>query len=283
MQFRCPYCKADIGPVALAKCPKCGHVMSVKNKVDAKERKAKRKIIESIRSDAFRKKQEIAGRAPVIPHGPKFYIVIVVLFSALLFVAINYSKNPQLEDGWRTGTIADINLLAEALGRFHFHTGVYPTTEQGLEALTWIETGKIPGYNGPYLMNKLVPQDKWKHPYRYTGPGDDPSDPLPTLVSAGPDGKFDTDDDIYPVPDCFYRAGKDTSWTNEWVPYDKRGITILSKEQKAAVLAAEARKKKRAAEEAAAAKAAAEKGEAEKPAPAADGANGESVKTEEAK
>ena len=266
MQFRCPYCKAEIGPVALAKCPKCGHVMAVKKKSDADNRRSRRKKIEAIRSDAARKKLEIAGRAPVMPHGPKFYIALVVLFSALLLVAINFSTRPQLQDGWRTGTIADINLLAEALGRFRFHTGVYPTTEQGLEALTWIETGRIPGYNGPYLMNKIVPKDKWKTPYRYTGPGDDPSDPLPTLVSAGPDGKFDTADDIYPLPDCFYRAGQDTSWTNEWVPYDKRGITILSKEQKAAVEAAEARRKARAAEEAAAkAEAAAEKGQDVKP------------------
>ena len=39
----------------------------------------------------------------MIPRGPNFYIVIVVLFSALLFVAINYSTSPQLKDGWRTG------------------------------------------------------------------------------------------------------------------------------------------------------------------------------------
>ena len=67
MQFRCPYCKADIGPVALAKCPKCGHVMAVaKKKVDAKDRKAKRKIIESIRSDAERKKLAVAGKGLIL-------------------------------------------------------------------------------------------------------------------------------------------------------------------------------------------------------------------------
>ena len=290
MQFRCPYCKADIGPVALAKCPKCGHVMAVKKgKPDAKDRKAKRRTIESIRLDAERKKLEIAGHAPIVPHGPRFYLVILFLFSALLFVALKFSTHHQFSDGKMTRTASTINTLAEALGRFHFHTGVYPTTEQGLTALTWIETGKIPGYNGPYLMEKVLPKDAWKTPYKYTGPGDDPSDPLPTLVSAGPDGKFDTDDDIYPAPESFYRAGQDTSWTNEWVPYAQRGIKIVSKEQKAIIEAAEARRKKRAAEEAAAAKAAAEKAEkseSEKPAAAADGAKDqkeESVKPEEAK
>jgi len=273
MQFRCPYCKADIGPVALAKCPKCGHVMAVKRKADAKDRKNKRKVIESIRSDAARKKLEITGRAPVIPHGPRFYLVIILFFSALLFVALNYSTVPQYRDGKLTRTTVTINTFAEALGRFHFHTGVYPTTEQGLTALTWIETGKIPGYNGPYLMEKFLPMDAWKTPYRYEGPGDDPSDPPPTLVSAGPDRKFDTEDDIYPDPDCFYRAGQDTSWTNEWVPYAKRGIRIVTKEQKALMEAAEARKKQREAEEAAARAAAAE----------AAGETGKDVKSEEAK
>lgn len=264
MQFRCPYCKADIGPVALVKCPKCGHVMAVRGKSDLKDRKTRRKKIEAIRSDAARRMQEIGGSAPELPHGPKFYLLLIIVFSGLLFVALNYSTRPQLKDGYMTKSVSNINLLAEAIGRFHFHTGVYPTTEQGLDALTWIETGRIPGYNGPYIMNKTVPKDGWKHPFRYTGAGDDPSDPLPTLVSAGPDGRFDTDDDIYPDPECFYRAGQDTSWTNEWVPYDKRGITILTKEQKAIVEANDARRRKRAAEEAAAKAAAAQ----------ADGANG---------
>ena len=263
MHFRCPYCKADIGPVALAKCPKCGHVMAVKGKSDLEDRKARRKKIESIRSETARMKQQISGGAPVLPRGPKFYLVLILLFSGLLFVALNYSTSPQLKDGYLTKTVSNVNLLAEAIGRFHFHTGKYPTTEQGLEALTWTETGKIPGYNGPYLMNKIVPKDAWKTPFRYEGPGDDPSDPLPTLVSAGPDGKFDTDDDIYPDPDRFYRAGQDTSWTNEWVPYDKRAIRILTKEQKAIVEANDARRKKRAAEEAAAAAKAAAEGAAE--------------------
>ena len=274
MQFRCPYCKADIGPVAKAKCPKCGHVMVVKSKSDSKDRKARRRKIEAIRADAERKKLEIAGYAPSIPRGPKFYLIAIFAFSALLFVALKYSTHRDIGNGNVSNTSFHINILAEALGRFKFHTGVYPTTEQGLNALTWIETGRIPGYDGPYLMQKVIPGDAWETPYKYTGVGDDPGDPLPTLVSAGPDRKFGTEDDIYPDPECFYRAGRDTSWTNEWVPYIKRGPRILSKEQKAVVEATEARLRKRAEEKAAADAAAAA---AERP---AEGGAGEETKIE---
>ena len=227
--------------------------MAVAGKRSAKERSERRRKIEAIRFDAERRKRELAGGAPSVPRGPRFYLVLIVLFSGMLFVALNFSTRPTLKNGQVTGTASNINLLAEALGRFRFHTGVYPTTEQGLEALTWTETGRIPGYNGPYLMNRIVPRDAWKHPYRYVGPGDDLSNPLPTLASAGPDGRFGTADDMHPDPDSFYRAGRDVSWTNEWVPYSQRGIKILSKEQKAAVLAAEARRRARAEAEAGAA------------------------------
>lgn len=264
MKFRCPYCKQELEDLSSAKCPKCGHVMSVKRRSSAEERRERRRKIERIRSDAARAKREIGGGAPALRKGPAFYLTLVAGMAAILFVAINFSTVPEFADGRITDTVRNVELLAEAAGRFRFHTGSFPTTEQGLEALTWIETGKIPGYDGPYLMNRRVPEDRWKRPfvYEWPVPGDenDP-DAVPTLLSLGPDGIRGTEDDIVASAASFLKAGVDTSWTNEWVSYSKRGITILSKERKQAVLEAERLAKEREAKAKSAERAGLEAGE----------------------
>ena len=52
------------------------------------------------------------------------------------------------------------------------HNDVYPTTEQGLEALRTLPTvGEPPrNWRGPYLR-KVVPLDPWGRPYHYISPG----------------------------------------------------------------------------------------------------------------
>ena len=250
MKFRCPYCKQELESLASAKCPKCGRVMAVKRQSDASDRRERRKKIERIRSDAARMKREIGAGAPMVRKGPLFYLVMVAGFSAILFVAVNFSTVPQFADGKIADTVKNVELLAEAAGRFRFHTGSFPTTEQGLEALTWTQTGKVPGYDGPYLMNRNVPSDRWKRPfvYEFPSPGEAAvSNAVPTLLSMGPDGVRGTADDIVASAESFWKATKDVSWTNEWVSYSKRGITILSKAQKEAVLKAERLAKEREA------------------------------------
>lgn len=89
-----------------------------------------------------------------------------------------------------TAAQTDINGgIKTTLGRYEIDNGVFPKSLQDLihqpnDARNW---------HGPYL-DKL-PVDPWRHLYIYYYPGKhNPNDY--DLLSAGPDGKEGTDDDI---------------------------------------------------------------------------------------
>jgi general secretion pathway protein G len=65
---------------------------------------------------------------------------------------------------------SQIDALGKALDQYRLDTGRYPTTEQGLSALT-TRPADEPKWNGPYLR-KGVPLDPWDRPYLYKQPGD---------------------------------------------------------------------------------------------------------------
>lgn len=65
---------------------------------------------------------------------------------------------------------AQINALEKALDQYRLDTGRYPTTEQGLAALSAKPSGEN-RWDGPYLK-KAVPVDPWGKPYQYKSPGE---------------------------------------------------------------------------------------------------------------
>jgi general secretion pathway protein G len=65
---------------------------------------------------------------------------------------------------------AQIVGLANALDQYRIDTGHYPSTEQGLAALT-TKPADEPRWDGPYLK-KAVPNDPWGKPYQYKMPGE---------------------------------------------------------------------------------------------------------------
>ena len=70
---------------------------------------------------------------------------------------------------------AQIDALDKALAQYRIDVGRFPTTEQGLAALTAAPSGESPsgksGWSGPYL-SKSVPSDPWGRPYLYRCPGE---------------------------------------------------------------------------------------------------------------
>lgn len=74
--------------------------------------------------------------------------------------------------------------LGKALDIYRLETGHYPTTEQGLTALT-IAPSDEPKWTGPYL-HKSVPQDPWGREYVYRSPGENGEF---DLLSMGKDGQ----------------------------------------------------------------------------------------------
>ena len=108
-------------------------------------------------------------------------VTIIALFAALvgprLFSNVGKAK--------RTAAMSQINTFMTALGSYKLDTGVFPTTEQGLQALR-VKPENQPQWAGPYLT-KDIPMDPWGRPYLYKFPGEHGDEP--DIVSLGADGE----------------------------------------------------------------------------------------------
>jgi len=107
-------------------------------------------------------------------------VTIIALFAALVLPKMMH----QAERARNTAAHAQINAYLTALGSYKLDTGVFPTTEQGLQALRQKPEG-VENWQGPYLQ-KEIENDPWHHPYVYHYPGDHGDEP--DIVSLGADG-----------------------------------------------------------------------------------------------
>jgi len=76
-----------------------------------------------------------------------------------------------------------ISMFETALDAYRLDVGAYPSTDQGLSALT--NDPGSPGWDGPYL-SKGLPTDPWNNPYVYAQPGELGEY---DVISLGADGK----------------------------------------------------------------------------------------------
>jgi general secretion pathway protein G len=92
----------------------------------------------------------------------------------------------------KTGKL-QIESLGSALDLLYMDTGRYPSSAEGLDALSQ-RPADIENWNGPYLKGTRVPLDPWGHPYRYRVL----TDRLPPyeITSFGPDGREGSADNI---------------------------------------------------------------------------------------
>ncbi len=187
----------------------------------------KRKIKAIYREMEF-KKQELGLQAPQIKRGPVFYLVVLMglaLIGGLVVQATGKGGGKNMQDGKVVLAKKSVAALAEALGRYKFHCGVYPSAEEGLEALV-LKHSRHAGWMGPYISSPnftptLLP-DPWKRPYVY-----EPTNEPPVVLSLGPDGVRGTADDVVPAAALFSKPFKDSSWTNDWAHYRLRGIRVV--------------------------------------------------------
>ena len=84
---------------------------------------------------------------------------------------------------------SQVEMLGAALDAYRLDTGRYPTTQQGLAALsTEPSTDPRPSnWRGPYLRKDL-PLDPWQHPYVYRSPAETSRNGY-DLLSYGEDGR----------------------------------------------------------------------------------------------
>ncbi|MGI6496057.1 MAG: type II secretion system protein GspG [Kiritimatiellia bacterium] len=247
MPYRCPYCQADLAerpPKGL--CPACGRTMLLPPDPAKQEaRLARRRAFERIHREADRLRMDI-GATPDARgvHSPRILLLVLAGMAVLggSLVAASRRAAARIRPEPHLRAVHELDALATALGRFHFHVGRYPRTDEGgLLALVrddlWLGgeknpldsegTPRIAGWIGPYV-NRIRP-DPWGTPYAYELPapesvppapeasGDRPEDAprmRPTLFSCGPDKRAGTEDDLFPDPAAFDVG---TDWTNGWV------------------------------------------------------------------
>lgn len=82
-------------------------------------------------------------------------------------------------------TRAQLDAFDKALAAFRLDTGHYPSTEQGLRALSERPSDE-PKWSGPYL-SKALPNDPWGRAYQYRAPGELGRDY--DILSLGKDGQ----------------------------------------------------------------------------------------------
>jgi general secretion pathway protein G len=118
-------------------------------------------------------------------------VVIAIIATLAAVVAPAIFRN--VGDAKGASAKSQVDLLALALNSYRLDNDVFPTSEQGLEALrTLPATGEPPrNWRGPYL-SKLVPNDPWGRPYVYVAPGK--TNPTSfDLYTLGRDGKVGGD------------------------------------------------------------------------------------------
>ncbi len=87
----------------------------------------------------------------------------------------------------------DIANLGTAISAFEVDNGRYPSSAEGLGALS-VAPGGLTNWHGAYIERPIL-NDPWGNPYVYACPGTHNTDGY-DLHSFGPDGQDGTEDDI---------------------------------------------------------------------------------------
>lgn len=112
--------------------------------------------------------------------------MLVVVTIIALFAALVAPRMLRKSDTARvTLAHAQINSFMTALGSYKLDTGLFPTTEEGLQALR-TQPANLAQWQGPYLPQE-IPVDPWGHPYVYKFPGEHGDEP--DIICYGADGQ----------------------------------------------------------------------------------------------
>ena len=180
--------------------------------------------IKALQGDLEAKRRELGLSAPSMRKGPVFYLGLMAVLAVLGLSVIKATDSGKTAARVRSAKLLQaeksVAAFAEALGRYKFHCGVYPTAEEGLAALA-LKESRHAGWVGPYVK-RLAP-DPWKRAYVY----EPATNGAPTVLSLGPDGGRGTADDIRPDAALFEKPFRDTTWTNDWAPHYLRGYILV--------------------------------------------------------
>ncbi|CUA86512.1 type II secretion system major pseudopilin GspG [Pseudidiomarina woesei] len=121
-------------------------------------------------------------------------VMVVIAILGLLASLILPNVLGSADQANRQKARTDIIALENALAQYRLDNGVFPTTEQGLEALVQepnVQPSPRNYRRGGYIQR--LPADPWGSEYLLLSPGENGDI---DIFSAGPDGQPGTDDDI---------------------------------------------------------------------------------------
>lgn len=101
-------------------------------------------------------------------------LLVVILILGLLAGIVGPRLFGHTDEAKQTKARVQIENFSSAIKMYKIDNGIFPSTEQGLEALVvQPQSGDIPKKwkKGGYLAKKQVPQDPWGHDYVYLSPG----------------------------------------------------------------------------------------------------------------
>jgi general secretion pathway protein G len=99
-------------------------------------------------------------------------IMVVIIILGLLVAIVAPKILGRTDDARVTAAKLQIRQLEEALHLYKLDNGVYPSTEQGLDALVnKPSVGEAPMHWREGGYTQKIPQDPWTHSYLYISPG----------------------------------------------------------------------------------------------------------------
>jgi len=113
-------------------------------------------------------------------------VVIAILGLLVAFVAPQALKT--LGSAKTSIAKQEITEFGSYLERFALDVGRYPTTEEGVAALT-DKPADVDNWSGPYIKGSSSQKDPWNHPWIYRSPSSRPGQRDYDFCSAGPQGK----------------------------------------------------------------------------------------------
>ncbi|NLS14471.1 type II secretion system major pseudopilin GspG [Vibrio sp. SM6] len=112
-------------------------------------------------------------------------VVVVILGILASFVVPNLLGNKEKADQQKA--ITDIVALENALDMYKLDNSIYPTTDQGLEALVTPPSPEPRNYRDNGYIKRL-PNDPWGNEYQFLSPGDNGTIDIFTLGADGQEG-----------------------------------------------------------------------------------------------
>lgn len=126
-------------------------------------------------------------------------MLVVLVIIGLIMGLVGPRVLNYLTDAREKTARLQIESFSNALDLFYIDAGRYPTSAEGLAALTQRPPG-VDTWNGPYLRDRSVPPDPWGNPYVYRSPGQHGNYDIVSLGADGRDGGEGSNADV-------------TSWT----------------------------------------------------------------------